>query len=69
MKIDKNVPYTGRRGGKYPWFEMEVGDSVMFDESYKPSTVRQSAYSFGRRHGLKFGYAKVEGGFRVWRLE
>ncbi len=68
LKIEKGIPYPGRRVGRYPWHEMEVGDSVFFDDSYKVSTVRQSSYNHGRKHGKKFGYSKVQGGFRIWRI-
>lgn len=68
LKIDKGVPYTGRRSTKYPWDQMEVGDSIFFSNEYKVATVRQSAYKYAKAAGMKFAVGVVQGGFRVWRL-
>lgn len=63
IKIDKNVPIPKNSGrGKYPWTDMEVGDSFCIptmsismgavNERYKPKT---------------FIMRKVDDGYRVWR--
>lgn len=72
--IDKNVPApagSGRRGApaKYPFSEMEFGDSFEVD-STKSQSVRTSAAQFGRRTGRKFSVKQAgPGKHRCWRVE
>jgi hypothetical protein len=68
FKIEKGIPFTGRRNTKYPWGQMEVGDSIFFGPSYKVATVRQSAYKYAKAAGKTFKVGVVDGGFRVWRM-
>lgn len=67
IKIDKNVPIPPAGQGrprKYPFDEMDVGDSFF---SGSIASVESSAYS--RNDGKKFVLRKVRGGVRVWRVE
>jgi len=73
VKIDKGIPIPeprkgGRRGEKYPWREMSVGDSFLFDgdESSKATCAASSA---GIRLGRKFTTRKTAEGYRIWRIE
>ena len=64
IEIEKGIPMPDKvrtRNGKYPWVNMDVGDSFFLAERtkkvlipawLKPKIFRQSA---------------VEGGWRVWR--
>lgn len=63
--IDKNIamPKGGRRS-KYPWREMEVGDSFFLPKA----TVSMGAAN-DRYAPTKFIMRKVDGGHRVWRIE
>ena len=67
--IEKNVPLPSAKsqGGtsKYPFGEMQVGDSFFFGG---PATRIRSACSISaRRHNRRYS-VRVEGsGFRVWR--
>lgn len=68
FKIDKGVEMkVFKSHGKWPFDEMEVGDSF-FLEGDKPLSVHACAN--GR--GFKVAYRKVEEdgkkGYRVWRL-
>jgi hypothetical protein len=68
--IEKNIPYQRRFGGavecKYPWPQMEVGDSVLIDK-YQ-TLVCRLAGAWGRKHGRKFKTSKVDAAHtRVWR--
>jgi hypothetical protein len=72
FKIEKSIsiPPTGVGGrvGKYPWAEMEVGDSLFIPG--------KTAYSMGstpsgwaaRHPPYKFLCRTVDGGVRVWRI-
>ena len=76
FKIDKDVPIPKKRGGpgaqpKYPWHQMEVGDSFFAAAPLK--AVLNAAGNWAHRHGVKFsGRAVTEDGVkgaRVWRIE
>lgn len=65
--IEKNVsaPMAGRK--KYPWGQMEVGDSILFTVA-EGGLAANAAYTFGLRYGKKFTKHAVEGGIRIWRI-
>lgn len=70
-EIEKNVPIPKHRGeGRGRILEllktMEVGDSVVVDvsESQKGNSV-----SYAQQFGIKCVTKKVEGGFRIWRVQ
>lgn len=68
FKIEKDIPVpniAGRGRTKYPFHELEVGDSL-FSESI---SIRQAAYAFARRKGIKVTVRKTDNGYRVWRIE
>ena len=70
LKIDKNVPMPRPDASpvaKYPWRDMEVGDSFFV----AGKTMKQFAGipgSASRKYGKKFSARSVEGGVRVWRV-
>ena len=68
--IEKGVPAPeARYRNKYPFGEMEVGDSF-FVPGGEAGKLSNSASVYARYHGrkLKFSARKVEGGARVWRV-
>jgi len=76
--IEIPAPKRGRgRPPKYPWAEMEIGDSFFVEAQEGRSIENQqrslsaSGRSYGvRKHvGMKFRTRTVEGGVRVWRIE
>jgi len=73
FKIEKGIAIPERKGGtvKYPFEQMEVGDSFFVPESaeVRRSNFSNSASSYGKRTGKKFTVRKVEGGWRCWRVE
>jgi hypothetical protein len=79
IKVDKNVPIPNNAGGgrrkKYPWNEMEVGDSFEI-EAGKEKAVRSAASYFASRFHdrtgkqIKFAVCRDDNGtFRCWRIE
>lgn len=76
MKIDKNIPMPKRIGvrgnGKYPWQEMEVGDSIHFENVTGGSNSKEAvaARSWACRYGngKRFSCRAVDGGLRIWRI-
>jgi hypothetical protein len=73
VKIEKNIPIPGIRGGaltrKYPFNEMEVGDSIFVEKRKGLYNPGNAAGNYGKTHGMKFSVRKVEGGFRIWRIK
>lgn len=80
MKIEKGIPAPeewsigtgtgpGNRHAKWPFRDMEVGDSVFF-EGVKTTALgpANAARSYGNKYGKKFISRKFEDGVRVWRV-
>jgi hypothetical protein len=69
IKIDKNVPLPAAavRIPKFPFAEMQVGDSFPVDLDCRARVANASSW-FGMRHGVKFSIRKFEGKFRIWRI-
>jgi len=77
QKIENNVPIPDVHSKiKYPWPEMEVGDSVFIEaeKGETPDTLKikagGSAAYYGRKTGKKFktAFLRKENGIRVWRV-
>lgn len=71
MKIDKDVKmpiYHGR--SPYPFRDMEVGDSVFFDEEPFGSQSRPvaAARKWGKNRGVRFSARREGYGVRIWRV-
>lgn len=67
FKIEKSVPKPAPiRRRKYPWLEMEIGDSFLVPGG-RTERLANSAHGAGKRYGRKFSTRSVEGGVRVWR--
>lgn len=66
MKVEKGIPMPVR----YPFAEMEVGDSFEVPENVKRTAVSVSAKRYGDKHGMKFTVRLTpERKFRCWRVE
>lgn len=74
MKIEKSfeIPTQGAgRPRKYPFADMQVGDSVLFEggkigPKFKPYIAAQI---WGRNNNAKFSGRTVDNGVRIWRIE
>lgn len=73
FKIEKNIPIPVEKGGfarghmpptKYPWREMEIGDSF-----FAPSAKRSNLHRCARAHGIRVAVGMEGSGFRVWRVK
>jgi len=64
--IEKDVPIKPR--SKYPFEEMEPGDSFHFDE-WMLGAVNTAAYRYSRKLGIKLTIRKTDDGYRCWRVE
>ena len=75
MMIDKNVPMPKVKAKlKYPFNEMEVGDSFEIpctEETKKDMQVKiaSSSGAYGRKNKCKFMTRQTDNGIRVWRIK
>ena len=67
-KIEKNIPIPTDGRKKYPWNEMEIGDSMFFD-GRSSTQVSAICGGWGRRNGRRFLVKKEGDGCRAWRIE
>lgn len=69
FKIERGIPLPpASKARKYSFDEMEVGDSVFFEDVSLRRKFYNAAKAMGKRHGYKFSSRKVDGGFRIWRV-
>ncbi len=73
FKIEKGIEAPKSRVGRYPWNEMEVGDSFLVpcrdDEKRVVQTKLCGASSNRRKFGERYRAAQAEGGVRIWRVK
>lgn len=69
IKVESNIPFPDGRtfSRKYPWTELEVGQSFFVPNGVFRS-MQAGASLAGRRLGKTFRARVVEGGVRIWRL-
>jgi hypothetical protein len=66
IKIDKDFPPPF----KYPFDQMDVGDSFAVPEAIKKNTVSIAARRYGEKSNAKFAFRKFKDGtYRCWRIE
>jgi hypothetical protein len=68
MEIEKDVPLPSRagKGSKYPWPDMDVGDSIQVSADLYSRAV-SSAGQYGRKAKKKFTGRSRE--LRIWRIK
>ncbi len=69
IKIEKSVPMPRGRTNRYPWHDMEVGDSFQFPPTQPAVNFHTNAAAATRRYApKKFVARKVgDGTYRCWR--
>lgn len=71
VKIDKGMPLPPLARGvkaKYPFAQVKVGDSFLFDKGVSYQSARTYAYTKGRQLKRKFSTRLIDGRVRVWRV-
>lgn len=77
FKIEKDVPIPASNAGgreqgrgKYPWQNMEVGDSFYFSHLLR-SSVHCATICWAKRNGREWAFeTRDEGrGARIWRIK
>lgn len=68
FKIDKGVPMPAQaQRNKYPWADMQVGDSFLCPPTINRASMCSTAASAGRRLGSHYIVRTTKEGLRVWR--
>lgn len=66
IRVDKDVPIPKR----YPFEQMEVGDSFAVPEGINRTRVSVAAMRYGREHKMKFTVRQMpDRSLRCWRVE
>lgn len=66
VKYETGVPIPAINRELYRWKNMNVGNSLFF-ENANANSIHVVAWKAGKRHGYKFTVRKIDGGVRVWR--
>lgn len=73
--IESDIPVPKRTGGraggsKYPFAQMQIGQSFLVGSDVKVTTVRSAIGAFTKNHpDFKFAVRSTEAGVRVWRVQ
>ena len=70
IMIEKNISLpNGSDGtrGKYPWSQMQIGDSFLVPGKTS-STMSGCAFYQGTKRSARYACRNVDGGCRVWRV-
>jgi hypothetical protein len=66
MKVEKGVPLPAR----YPFDEMQIGDSFIVPPELSRNTVSVAAGRYGDKHQMKFTVRRMDDKtLRCWRIE
>lgn len=70
LKIETNIPIPTTRKHKYPYREMNVGDSVLLPTRKEAKSMCDSAkiWAENTKTIAYFTFAKDKKGYRVWRI-
>lgn len=71
MKLENHIPVPGPQAARerYPFPQMQVGDSFLILEADWIKNLRSAAYMYSRRHpGVKFTVRRYGEGWRLWRI-
>jgi len=67
IKIENGIPVPPVRA-VWPFGEMEVGDSFLVPAG-REKAAKSSAWTYGRKHGIRFTARMEKKGVRIWRIE
>ena len=76
VQIDKGIPMPDRphgranngRSRRWPWDEMELGDSFLATDATQNS-ISAAGNNASKRTGHKYTTSKCRDGVRVWRVK
>jgi len=70
MQIDKGEQLPLQNKLRYPFADMDVGDSLFFEELSQVESAANAAYAYEKKkkNGFKVTRRKLENGYRLWRI-
>jgi hypothetical protein len=70
LHIDRDIELPQGRT-RYPFSDMEQGDSILFTDERQAASARVAAVRFAKRYHSEwvFTLRKVENGWRLWRVQ
>lgn len=73
IAVEKGIPLPGRKHHKYPFDEMDVGDSFFIPAKSADDAARAQVSALGAMRARRlldkdFTTRRVDGGVRVWRI-
>jgi hypothetical protein len=68
IEIEKNVPIPGKRGLKYPFLSLAVGDSFFVPGGTQKDVTGYMTWA-QKKSKFRFTARTIEGGIRVWRIK
>lgn len=73
IQIDKGIPvpaHNKKYAKKYPFQEMEIGDSFLMPlpDGKSPGSLYAAMSGAKKRFNINLTAARVDGGVRVWRI-
>lgn len=73
IEIEKGIemPNTKGRKRKYPFGDMEVGDSFKYPDGKAKNSIVGGANAWAKRLGNNYRFAvrTIDGKFRLWRIK
>jgi hypothetical protein len=73
IDIDKDIPIpskaTGNKLRKYPWDELEIGDSFLFPAEYGIKACSTRMHAAAHRSRKKYTSRTTPEGVRCWRIK
>ena len=70
VKIDKGIPMPeSKNSSKYPWGELEIGDSFLAVGAKTISSLTNSKRGAALRYGMEYITRTTPEGIRVWRVK
>ena len=72
FKIDKGISLDDCSNAgpriSWPWKDMDVGDSVLFDDDLMGKKAQTNCHVYGKLSGKKFSSRMTNEGMRIWRV-
>ena len=71
IRVESSHPMprgTGKGARKYPWLELDIGQSFLFPKFISDGGVSSAVVYASKAYGLKFTVRKTPEGYRCWRI-
>lgn len=73
IKIENGIQISTQGSISQRWYEifakMKDGDSFLIPKMDLVNNVKVAAYTYGKKHKIKFTVRKTDTGYRCWRVK